>query len=214
MALDVKSGSGGGPERETLRSILRQWDAPAAPPEIEEELRRTFRRRRARRRRPLWLSLAAALVAGLGLILVGRVEWTQPRPSPSPPEPPGSSAPQPSRSAAVALDRSVSRPPASVPRLPEPPRLRPRPKPRPHAEAVIVEPGQGELLVLLAERLQAVRPPRTVVSITPVEVVPAGARDSSIRQLARTDVPPYEGEWERVADVWPLVQLSVPTMGR
>jgi hypothetical protein len=32
--------------------------------------------------------------------------------------------------------------------------------------------------------------------------------------MTRTEVPRYEGEWERVADVWPLVQLSAPTMGR
>jgi hypothetical protein len=212
MALDLKSGSEGGREREALRSILRQWDAPTPPPEIEEELRRTFRQRRARRWRPLWLSLAAALVAGLALILVGEVEWTHRRSATDAPEPARPSAPQPSPSAAIALDRSVSRPLSAVPRRAE--RPRPRPKPRPDAEGVIVEPGQGELLVLLAERLQAVRQPRTVVSIAPVEVVPAGVRDSSIRELARTDVPPYEGEWERVSDVWPLVQLSAPTTGR
>jgi hypothetical protein len=204
MALDLKSGSGGGPERETLREILREWDAPAAPPEIEEELRRTFRRRRARRRLPPWLSLAAALA----LLLLGQAEWTHRRVSSAPP--PRRSTPYPSSSPATALDRSVLRPTPSVPAL----RERARPRRRLHAEGVIVEPRQGELLVQLAERLRSVRQPRTVVSFTPVEVGPAGVRESPISALVPTEVPRYEGGWETVADVWPLVQLSAPTMGR
>jgi hypothetical protein len=207
MAVDLKSASEDGPEREALRGILRQWEVPPAPPEIEEELRRAFRRRRARRWGPLWLSLAAVLV----LLLVGQVEWTHRRPSVAPPEPAHRrSTPQPSSSPAITHDRPASRPTASVRPLPEPP----RPSPRPDAQPVIVEPGQRDLLVQLAERLQSRRQPRTIISITPVEVVPAGVHESSILEMTRTEVPRYEGEWERVADVWPLVQLSAPTMGR
>ena len=207
MGLDLKSGSGGGPERETLRSILRQWDAPATPPEIEEELRRTFRRRRARGRRPLWLSLAAALA----LLLLGRVDSTHRRPSAASPVPaPQSATPHPPSPPAISLDRPASRPTASVASVHEAPGL----KRGPATGAVVVEPGQRELLVELAERLRSRRQPRTVVSAAAVESVPAGERARSTLEVAPTEVPRYEARWERVADVWPLIQLSPPTLGR
>ena len=207
MGLDLKSGSGGGPERETLRSILRQWDAPATPPEIEEELRRTFRRRRARGRRPLWLSLAAALA----LLLVGQVDWTHRRPSAASSVPaPQSATPHPPSPPAISLGRPASRPTSSVASVHEAPGL----KRGPATGAVVVEPGQRELLVELAERLRSRRHPRTVVSAAAVESVPAGERARSTLKVAPTEVPRYEARWERVADVWPLIQLSTPTLGR
>jgi hypothetical protein len=207
MALDLKSGSGGDPERERLRSILRQWDAPAPPPEIEEGLRRAFRRRRTRGRLPLWLSLAAALA----LLLLGQVDWTHRRPSAASPVPAlRSSTPHPLSPPAASLDRSVSRPTASVAVVHEPPGV----KRGSATEAVVVEPGQRELLVELAERLRSRRQPRTVVSAAAVESVPAGARGRSTLEVAPTEVPRYEARWEGVADEWPLVQLSTTMLGR
>jgi hypothetical protein len=207
MALDLKSGSRGGPERETLRSILRQWEAPAAPPEIEEELRRTFRRRRARRRRPLWLSLAAALA----LLLAGQVEWTHRRPSTAPPKsPPVRSTPRPSSPPAIALDRSGSPPTASVPPL----RERPRPDRRLAKPEVIVEPGQADLLLRFRDSLRDLRPPTTVLSNVPVDVVPAGTRKTPTLTAQAAEVLRYQADWETVAGVWPVVQLSAPIMKR
>lgn len=81
-------------------------------------------------------------------------------------------------------------------------------------EAVVVEPGQRELLVELAERLRSRRHPRTVISAAAVEIVPAGTRARSTLEVAPREVPRYEARWERVADVWPLVQLSTPTARR
>jgi hypothetical protein len=207
MDLVPRFGSGGGRERETLRSILRQWDAPATPPEIEEDLRRAFRRRRARTRRPLWLSLAAALA----LLLVGQMEWSHRRlpAGATVPAPPGAT-PYASFPPATSPARPTSQPTASIALVPGPPGS----KRGPVTEAVVVEPGQRELLVELAERLRDRRQPRTVVSAAAVENVPAGAREESTLEVAPAEVPRYEGRWERVENVWPLVQLSTPTLGR
>jgi hypothetical protein len=206
MKTDLRNGSGGGPE-ETLRSMLRQWDAPVPPPEIEEDLRRAFRRRRGRTRRPLWLSLAAALA----LLLVGQVEWSHRRlPAGATVPAPPSATPYPPSPLATSPARPTSRPTASMASVQEPPGSKRGPAP----DAVVVEPGQRELLVELAERLRERRHPRAVVSAAAVESVPAGAREESTLEVAPAEVPRYEGRWERVENVWPLVQLSTPTLGR
>src|SRR6185503_15358649 len=49
-------------EAAELRAALRGWTVPPPPTEIEDALRREFRRRRPRRPSAVWLSLAAAVV--------------------------------------------------------------------------------------------------------------------------------------------------------
>jgi hypothetical protein len=205
MAVDLKPSSEDGPERETLRSILREWEVPAAPPEIEEELRRTFRRRRPRSRRALWLSLAAVLA----LLAVSRIAWKEGPVAPAPPE---LSTPRP-MPPPIARERAVRLPPQPPPPPAGRPRASPRPGPRPAAADVIVEPRQAEMLVELAERLRDLEPAPAVLSSTPVEVVPADA-ERSIPEVPVTEVPRYRAGWERIPGVWPLAQLSAPTTRR
>jgi hypothetical protein len=79
---------------------------------------------------------------------------------------------------------------------------------------VVVEPRQAELLVRFAEGLQELRPPTTVLSGAEVAAAHPRAPETLTLTAAGSAVPRYEGEWERVPGVWPLVQLSAPTMGR
>jgi hypothetical protein len=65
MKANLRPGPEDGPEREALRAFLRQWHVPGPPPDIEEDLRRTFRRRRSGRRPVVWLALAAGLASSL-----------------------------------------------------------------------------------------------------------------------------------------------------
>ena len=84
MKQDTKLDRGDGPERDELRAQLRRWTVPAAPPQIEDALRREFRRRRSRRRGALWVPLAAAAT----LIVAWQMRSTDvPHRSPSPQPP-------------------------------------------------------------------------------------------------------------------------------
>jgi hypothetical protein len=192
MKANARPDPGDGPERDELRTALRHWRAPAAPPGIEADLRREFRlRRRSRgRARVLWLSLAA------GLTLV--VAWPLltpdvPSPSPSAPAPfAGASAPlvqmaEPDRvtgSSSVATDEG---------------RARRRPTRAPKEPEVIVEPAQAELLAELGRQLSGTR-----------QAIPGTA----IPQMPEVEVPRYLDEWQTVAGEWPVVQESDAIGGR
>jgi len=76
MKANLTPGPKDGPEREALRAFLRQWNVGAPPPDLEEDLRRTFRRRSVRRP-AVWLALAA----GIALVALSQVVRTQ-RPAP------------------------------------------------------------------------------------------------------------------------------------
>jgi len=207
---DLRRNPSGGPE-EPLRSILRRWDAPPPPADLEADLRRAFRRRRPWRRGKSWLALSAVL-ALLALWPAARreaVTTSDPEVARVPPPPP-----------AVVVPPAPMEPSPVVPA----PRVADRPRGAARAEAagVIVEPRQAELLVQLGEGLQRRRPsatvfsgaPITVVSAVPVTVVPAGAPETPTLAGRGTGVSRYQGDWERVFGVWPPVQISAPIMGR
>lgn len=211
MKTDLRRDSGGGPD-DSLQSILRRWEAPPAPGDLEGDLRNAFRRRRARRRGMGWLALAAAIAllamwpltrretATAPARVVARVPWAPPRPAVV--------APRPSEPG-VALRAE---------RIANPNRRASRAK----AGVVIVEPRQAELLARLGRELQRVRPsasvvsgaPFTVVSSEPVAGVPADAPETPTLAAGVAEVPRYEGAWERVSGVWPPVQVSAPVLWR
>jgi hypothetical protein len=207
---DLRHDSGGGPE-EPLRSILRRWDAPPAPIDLEEDLRRAFRRRGTRRRAAGWLALAA----GLALLAL----WPAPRrDAATTARPPVASAPLPPPPALT-----VERAPAEPSRAARAPRVAPPHRRAPgDAAGVIVESRQAELLVRLGEGLQRRRPsptvysgaPVTAASNAPVAVVPADAPETPTLAAGLGEVRRYQGEWEKVSGVWPPVQVSSPIMGR
>lgn len=188
MKQDAKPDQGDGPERDELREMLRHWQVPGAPPEIEEGLRRAFRGRRAARRRALWLSLAASVTL--------LVTW-QMRHGETPVRPavaPGPVAPVPSRPSPVqTVDRDPA--PGSTSAAVGPPRTRRPAAPPPPEPEVVVEPAQAELLAQLGRELWETR---------------QAAPGTAVPQMAEVEVPRYRQEWEAVADQWPLVQQSVP----
>jgi len=173
---------------------------------MEEDLRRAFRRRRAPRRRAPWLALAAAaaLLAAAWPLLRRDVAPSLPVSSPTAslttPVPPTAPA--------------ATEPGAPAPIEPSGTRRRATAAPAPALEKVIVEPGQAELLVRFHQSLQDLRPPTTVLSGDEVEVVPAHAAETPDFTAAVSEVPSYRAAWEKVGDVWPLVQLPAPNMGR
>jgi hypothetical protein len=199
--MSVNRGLGSGSEREPeeLRTILRQWRVPGPPPEIEDDLRRTFRRRRGRRPPLLWLAVAASLA----LLLVYQVKRPG-RPAPPvvaerptlriPPAPP-----------VVEADRRETR------ATPDAAAHAPRAAVAPPAEgAVIVEPRQAELLAQLARQLQGVRQAPPGVSVPRIETVAADEPPPPIRApQARDTVPQYRAHWEKVGNEWPFVQRSL-----
>jgi hypothetical protein len=200
-------GSGDGPEREALRALLRQWHVPGPPPNLEGDLRRTFRRRRSSRRPVVWLVLAA----GLALLALSQV---LPTGRPVPPERPVVAAsPRPAPSAPPETSPTVGR--AEVAAAPVPPaRVRRAPVPSPTEPEVIVEPGQAELLVQFGRELRTVQQEARGTTPPPIETVPADAPEAPIPQMPATDAPPYRATWETVAGEWPFVHRSVPDSGR
>jgi len=180
--------TGDGPEREELREMLRHWQVPGAPPEIEEGLRRAFRGRRAPRRRALWLSLAACV-----MLLVAwqmRNEETPVRPAATP-GPVAAAASQPSPAQAVDRDQAPGSTSVAVTRA----RTRRPATPPPSEPEVVIEPAQAELLARLGRELWETR---------------QAAPGTTILQMPDVEVPRYRLEWEAVAGEWPLVQQSVP----
>ena len=206
MKANMTPGPEDGPEREVLRAFLRQWHVAGPPPDIEEDLRRTFRRRRRSARRPVvWLALAA----GLALFVLSQVV---PRGRPAPPERPVVAAsPRPAPSAPPESSPIVSRAGAAAAAAPAF-RVRRAPVPSPAAHEVIVEPGQAELLAQLGRRLRDVREAMPGTAVPRVETLPAGAPDLPIEDTRVTDQPPHRNEWQEVAGEWPSVYRSVPGM--
>jgi hypothetical protein len=200
MKADLDRSRGEGEGWDELRSLLRHWRVPEPPPEIEDELRRTFRRR-PRQRRLVWLSLAA----GLTLLLVSQVERAGRPVPPARPDAgarPTSSAPPPPTT--KEPERSVSgpgAPPARAPHHPPPPRVTAEPE-------VVVEPGQAELIAAFARSLREVGE----AGPGPIPQAESLSRDGALATTLAgpgVDAPQYGMQWETRADEWTLVHLSV-----
>jgi len=214
MKTELRSGDG--PEREELRSFLRHWDVPEPPPEIEEELRQTFRRRHARRRPALRLALAAAAALAVLALWWAGTKGRAVTPAPSG-RPIAAATPLPPSPAAVAAAvplaaRSSSALTAGSSASATGRQRRPSPSPRP-AE-VVVEPEQARLLADLGRKLRDVRAAAPATSVPRVEVVSADRPPTPILAVVATDVLRYRAGWETVAGEWPSVQRSVPITGR
>ena len=191
MKADARPDAGDGAEREELRALLRQWQVPGPPPEIEDDLRGEFRHRRSPGRRALWLSLAA----GVTLLLTWQLRSVD-VPARRPADPPAQPAvgPAPVAAAAERAPASTARSMAVVRARARGPSGPPRPEPE-----VIVEPAQAELLAEHSRELWGTR---------------QAAPGTTIRQLPEVEVPRYRAEWETVAGEWPAVQQSVSISGR
>ncbi len=200
MKVDGRWGSGSGREPEELRAILRQWRVPGPPHEIEDDLRRTFRRRRGRRRPVLWLVVAASLA----LLLAYQVK------------PPGRPSPP------VVAERPMPRTPPPPPVVAETHRHETPATPVPAArtqraavappveDAVIVEPRQAELLAQLARQLKGARQALPGVSLPRIEAVPAGGPPPRVRAVQEGDtLLQYHAHWEKVGNEWPFLHRSL-----
>ena len=199
MKADREFGGEGGREADGLRGILREWEVPGPPPEIEDDLRRTFRRRRGWRRPVLWLSVAASVV----LLLVYRAT---PHSRPGPP---------------VVAERASAATPAA-PALPPPSPIAARPletraravgelaRAHPRAEAAVVEPGQAALLAQLAGELRGKRCASPAGAAPQIVAAPLGSRPEPIPEAPPRDVfLPHHNEWKRIETEWPFVHRSL-----
>jgi hypothetical protein len=198
---NARSDPGGGPERDELRETLQSWKAPKAPAELEGTLRREFRQRRPRRQRAVWLSLAAALaLLAAWPIVAPRLQER-------------AATPVDSASATVPAAPTAAHTPQPTP---PPPRLEPATRRtasavarpvvnrravtgKPPVPAVVVEPGQAELLAELGRKAW--------------ERTEAGL-GAFLPSMAAGEAPAYRAEWEEVAGEWPAVQVVVSTSGR
>jgi hypothetical protein len=208
MKANLTPGPEDGPEQEALRALLRQWHVSGPPPDIEDDLRRTFRRRREPARRPVvWLALAA----GIALVVLSQVVPTR---RPAPPEAPVVAAsPRPARPTPPESGPTVSR--GDVAAAPVPPARGHRAAvPRAAEREVIVEPGQAELLAQLGRELRTVQQEAPRTTLLRIETVPADATEAAIPQMPATDAPAYRATWETVEGEWPFVHRSVPASGR
>ena len=204
MKVNLTPGPEDGPEREALRAFLRHWHVAGPPQDIEEDLRRTFRRRRSGRRPVVWLALAA----GLALVVLSQAVPTG---RPLPPERPVAAAPpQLALPAPPPSDRGADR--TAEVAAARTPRARRAPDSSPGERDVIVEPGQAELLAQLGRRLRDVRDAIPGTAVPRVETLPAGAPDLPIPDMRVTDLPLHRNQWEEIAGEWPSVYRSVPDM--
>jgi len=179
MKQDTKLDRGDGPERDELRAQLRRWTVPAAPPQIEDALRREFRRRRSRRRGALWVPLAAAAT-----LIVAWQMWSTDVPHRSlSPQPPVVVLPSPEVPLPTAEPERVSAPTPTVAEAGRTPR---RSIPEPKEPEVVVEPDQAELLAELSRRTWGVR-----------HALPG----TTISAMSEAEPPQYRGEWAAVAGV-------------
>jgi hypothetical protein len=196
MRLRGRWDSGNGGEPDELREILGQWKVPGPPREIEDDLRRTFRRRRGRRPPVIWLALAASLALLLvhQVTLSGRPPVVAERPLPNtlPPTP----------LVEASLETRATPAPA--------PRVQRAAVAAPVGNAVIVEPRQAELLAEFARQLQGARQALPGVSLPQIEAVAADAPPPQI-QAAQTQntVPQYRNHWESVGNEWPFLHRSL-----
>lgn len=186
MKENARPDPGGGPERDELRATLQSWKAPAAPAELESALRREFRQRRPRRHRAVWLSLAAALalLAAWPIVAPRLQERAATAHTPPPTPPPPRLEPAAPRTASAAARPVANRRAVTV---------------KPPVPAVVVEPGQAELLAELGRKAW--------------ERTEAGP-GASLPSMTAGEAPAYRAEWEEVAGEWPAVQVVVSTSGR
>ena len=199
MKVDGGLGSGSDREPEELRAILRQWKVPGPPREIEEDLRRTFRKRRGRRPPVLWLVVAASVA----LLLVYQVKL------------PGRPAPP------VVTERPMVEtplPPPMVETNPNEERVTPGPGARtrravvapPVDDAVIVEPRQAELLAQFARQLRGARQALPGVSLPRIEAVAADVPPPQVQAVQERDaLLQYRAHWETVGNEWPFLHRSL-----
>lgn len=192
---------GGGPEE--LRTILRQWRVPAPSPDMEEELRRTFRRGRSRKRRLVWLALAASLFVATALVL----RLTSPMKAPDRvAEPAASVSPSAAGPPKVEPPPADKRGPVHASSAP----AKRSPTVRPARNEVVVEPGQAELLAELARQWRNARQAGPGLSLPRIEVLPADAPPSAILQAqARDEVPEYRTRWKDVESEWPFAHWAL-----
>jgi hypothetical protein len=207
MKANLTPGPEDGPEREALRAFLRQWHVAGPPPDLEEDLRRTFRRRRSSRRPVVWLALAA----GIALVVLSQAVPTGRR---VPPERPVvATPPRPVPSAPPESSPIVGR--AEMAAAPAPAaRVRRARAPSPTEHEVIVEPGQAELLALLGRELGTVQQEAPRTTPLHIEVMAADAPEAPIPKMPATDAPAYRATWETVEGEWPFVHRAVPGSGR
>ena len=168
----------GGGESDRLRALLREWRSPGLPPEIEDDLRRTFRRGRGKRQL-VWLALAASVALVL-LLLATRGD------RPATPvvverTPPAAAAPEP-LSPLPAVEKTVEK---TVETRAEAGEVA-RPRRARRAERVVVEPGQAALLALFARELRGARFAPPAGAPPPIVAAPHGARPGPILRLRRT----------------------------
>lgn len=207
MKTSADDGGRGEDGRHDLRRFLRQWPEPVAPPEIEEDLRRAFRRRRARRPTLWWLPLAA----GLTLLLAWQIHRVGRPVSPIPTgqRPLVSATPWPAPILGPDLPESEVFLPAPTPRR------RTSSLPAVHAEPeVVVEPGQAELLVAFARTGPGVIEVGSGAAMPRAEGLSVGAAVAPNLAMPEIGAVRYRTEWRARTDEWPLVQLSVPYSGR
>jgi hypothetical protein len=202
MKADGEFGSGGGREPEDLRTILKEWKAPGPPPEIEEDLRRAFRRRRSKSRRVVWLAVAACLA----LVLVNQVK-TPARPVP----PAGAERPALSlTSAPPSLGAEPDRVETRGPAHGSPARARRALTVPMAADVVVVEPGQAALLAQLARDLRGKRCVPPVAAAPQIVAAPLGVRPEPILEAPSRDAfPTHRTEWKRIETEWPFVYRSL-----
>jgi hypothetical protein len=193
MDPDEKFRSGGEPDE--LRLVLRSWKIQGASAEIEDRLRRTFRRRRSAPRLSPWLALAASLTLVVGGVLYLRAPRSpQTSPVAETTGPWASPTPKP----ITHPVRATASPGATLRAA--------RRRPMALEVKVIVEPDQGALLTQLARQLHGVRQVGICVTEPRIDVVTAFDPVTKIPQAQVTDIPHYRAEWIATESEWPLVQ--------
>ena len=179
-------------EPDDLRSVLRLWQVPGAPPEIADHLRRVFRRRRSRRQVVAWLAVAA----GLALVFVTQMRW---RDRPAVPANAHVRAPAstPAPRLAVATQRVES-----TARTTRGRRASSVPAPRSPKLDVIVEPGQAELLARLAQQMSGLCQVAPGASWPRVEELPMDTRAAAIPSVGVVQIPSYRMDWVAGSGQW------------
>jgi hypothetical protein len=206
MKTNLTPGPEDGPERAALRAFLRHWHVAGPPPDLEEDLRRTFRRRRSSRRPVVWLALAA----GITLFVLSQAVPTG---RPIPPERPVVAAsPRPAPSVPPESSPTIRAEAAAAPVPPA--RVLRAQAPAPTEHEVIVEPGQAELLAQFGRELRTLQQEAPRTTPLRIETVPADAPEAPIPQMPAMDAPAYRATWETVEGEWPFVHRAVPGSGR
>ena len=172
-------------EPDDLRSVLRLWQVPGAPPEIADDLRRVFRRRRSRRQ----VLASFAVAAGLALAFVIQMRWRDRAAGPADAHVRASvSTPVPRLAVAAQRVESPTRTTSSR-------RASSVPAPRSPKPDVIVEPGQAELLARLAQQLNGLCQVAPGASWPRVEELPMDTPAAAIPSVGVVQIPSYRMDW-------------------